>query len=438
MKKKNGLYISAISVLACSIITKIMGMYYRIKLGSVISASGMAYIQSVHPFFAFFLMLSISGMPVAVAKLCSENKSSARRIYISGLYFYTVFSIFITSVILLLSKQIESFIGIEDSGIMLCIMSPSVIFATISALRHGYLDSMGKVMSEPLCGILEQSIKIFLGLKLAEKLYEKSPFYASLGAVFVSTLSDFFAMLYFFLWKDDNKTDERIIPKLSDYMEIARLSLPVTVSACIMPIASSVDTFFVIRILGKSIGNNNAATFLGILTGMVMPLVSIPGMLISSLSGIFVPKISRNNANGNAQGLKKYINTLMKLSVVFGVAVFIGMILFGETTIRILYKNMTENELDIAVELIKMLSPSVLISSVTQAINIIMQGTDRFDSMLKAIIIGTGIKIISNIILCNLYGIYGTAVSNLIYQIVILISLILTYMRKHNCVGNTV
>ena len=57
------------------ILVKVMGAFFRIPLGNLIGAEGMAYYQAAYPVYTLFLTLATAGFPTALAKLVSEKNA---------------------------------------------------------------------------------------------------------------------------------------------------------------------------------------------------------------------------------------------------------------------------------------------------------------------------------------------------------------------------
>lgn len=57
------------------ILVKVMGAFFRIPLGNLIGAEGMAYYQAAYPVYTLFLTLATAGFPTRLAKLVSEKNA---------------------------------------------------------------------------------------------------------------------------------------------------------------------------------------------------------------------------------------------------------------------------------------------------------------------------------------------------------------------------
>ena len=65
-KAKESFLKGALILGMAGIVVKIMGAFFRIPLGNLIGAEGMAYYQAVYPVYTLFLTLATAGFPTAL------------------------------------------------------------------------------------------------------------------------------------------------------------------------------------------------------------------------------------------------------------------------------------------------------------------------------------------------------------------------------------
>ena len=73
VKTKDSFLKGAFILGMAGILVKVMGAFFRIPLGNLIGAEGMAYYQAAYPVYTLFLTLATAGFPTALAKLVSET-----------------------------------------------------------------------------------------------------------------------------------------------------------------------------------------------------------------------------------------------------------------------------------------------------------------------------------------------------------------------------
>ncbi|MFW6225980.1 MAG: oligosaccharide flippase family protein, partial [bacterium] len=83
-KKKNNFVIGAAILSGAGILSRVMGLGYRVVLIRLIGAEGMGIYQMAYPLYTIMLVVSRSGIPVALAKMVAgrlarnKNKDAYR------------------------------------------------------------------------------------------------------------------------------------------------------------------------------------------------------------------------------------------------------------------------------------------------------------------------------------------------------------------------
>ena len=88
---KNSKFFSNVLILIlCALISKIIGAIYRVPLLKILGSLGIGQYQMILSIFSLFLVLSCSGITVAISKLISKetqfnNKKNQKQYVVSGL-----------------------------------------------------------------------------------------------------------------------------------------------------------------------------------------------------------------------------------------------------------------------------------------------------------------------------------------------------------------
>jgi stage V sporulation protein B len=104
MDKKS--FVKGAGILAISgIIVKIIGAVFRIPLMNIIGSEGIGLYQMAYPIYAFLLVASTAGLPVAISKMVSEELATGN--HYGG---YRIFRI---------SRRLLTLVGITTSLLLL-------------------------------------------------------------------------------------------------------------------------------------------------------------------------------------------------------------------------------------------------------------------------------------------------------------------------------
>lgn len=77
-KKTNKFFKNTFILVIAGILVKIIGAVYRIPITNIIMDTGIGYYQAAYPVYQILLTVSTAGLPIAVAKLVSENYALGR------------------------------------------------------------------------------------------------------------------------------------------------------------------------------------------------------------------------------------------------------------------------------------------------------------------------------------------------------------------------
>ncbi len=139
-----------------------------------------------------------------------------------------------------------------------------------------------KYDSDSISQILEQLFKLVFGLLFAKYFITHGISNGAAGAIFGVFLSEILSLLflvvYFFVRKKKNTTtceSNLNIPFSHTILKLAKTSLPIMISAIILPFTLAIDSFLIVNLLGKAGLNPGLSTSLfGIYSGMVNSLLA--------------------------------------------------------------------------------------------------------------------------------------------------------------------
>lgn len=129
---------------AAGLLAKVMGFAYRVILTRIIEPEGMGLYQIAYPVYTTLLVISRSGIPIALAKLIAEKVSlgqrkAAFRIFKVGRNLAFVVGLFFSILMAVLAKPLTVIFkwGPEAFYPILAI-SPAIFFVSIMATYRGF------------------------------------------------------------------------------------------------------------------------------------------------------------------------------------------------------------------------------------------------------------------------------------------------------------
>ena len=79
MSKNKKSFVKGAAILgAAGILVKILGAFFKIPLGNIVSDSATSYFQTAYPVYNLLLVISTAGLPSAIARIVSVNNAHGR------------------------------------------------------------------------------------------------------------------------------------------------------------------------------------------------------------------------------------------------------------------------------------------------------------------------------------------------------------------------
>lgn len=404
--KNNAFFKGAILLIICNLIGKIFGAIYRIPLARILGSAGMGMYQLVFPLYCLVLTISTSGMPVAISKLVAENNSKqnyygSKRIFKISLLILTIISLIGAVFVVLSAKLISNIQGNADIYVCYYGIAPAILFVGILSAFRGYFQGNLLMFPTAISSLIENIIKMIMGLMLANRFLEFGIEYAVLGALLGVSASEFVASIFLFICylffkgrrlKSPKQNNEsfRFVSK-----QIMNLAVPVTLGSLIAPITSMVDSLLAINLLMiTGFSSANATMLLGIQSGVVEPLINIPVVIAVSISMAVLPNISKFQAENSKDSIKQLTEKALQMSLCISVACAICFVIFGKPILNFLYgSSFDANELLIATKLLFFGSFNIIFLSLVQVTAGVLQGLGKSKIPVRSLLVGCGIKI---------------------------------------------
>lgn len=387
------------------VLTKLLGAIYRIPLTNLLGAKGIGLYQMVFPLYSVLLTFSSTGVPAGISKLIAEGKDG-KEVLKTSLKFFTTVGLILTFVMVVFANKIALLQGDKNAGVCYSLLAPSVVIVSAISCFRGYYQGFSNMKPTAISQILEQSVKLTVGLLLCFLIKGDAVVMASL-AVLAVTVSEGVTLIYFIV--KSRAVTSLLNVKVSNYSFVYKTVIPMMAVTLIIPLIRTLDSFLIINILKGYL--SNATELYGLLTGAVESLISMPVAVCYALAVTSIPIISRLKKSGENFD-KKTVLTLgltLTLSVIFAVLVY----LFSGFAVKVLYGGLSSENKSLLVKMLKTSSITVISLSFYQSSVAIANALGKFKVSLKSGIVGGVIKIIITVILLqnpkiNIFGaIYG-------------------------------
>lgn len=446
--KKEGFMQGVLTLMFSQVLIKILGLVYTLYLtnrenfgdkGNGICASG-------YQIYALLLTISSIGVPSAISKLVSErtavgDNKGAHRIFKIAFATFSLIGL-AGSLLLFFGANVVAtqWLQIPEAEMTLVALSPAIFFVTVASVMRGYFNGRQKISVGAKSQSLEQVFKTVLTIIVVEIvaiLSNVSTEWMAAGANLATTLATFLGFSYLVLYyRSERKEIASEIKSTVNYKyervwtivkRILLVSIPITLTAIMSSINKNVDSFTVVRNLKNFMSEDQATSLYGILGGKVDTLTTLPLAINVAFATALVPAISAAKAKKDNKTITEKTSFSLLVSMLIGLPCTIGMIIFAQPILNLLFPNANEGALILQVS-----SIATIFTILDQTINGVLQGYGKL--MLPTIALATGvfIKFILNIILIpnpNI-GVYGAAIGSVACHMVAFI-IAMTALRKN-------
>lgn len=430
MEKKKVSFVQGAAILGIAgLIVKVIGAAFRIPLANTIGLIGTSYYDTAYPYYSWLLVISSSGLPTAISKMVSERVTlgdyrGAHRVFTTAMQILCCIGLLTSILMFFGSDYIARLHMLPEAAYCFKALAPALFFVALMCAYRGYMQGMQQMVPTAISQVVEQVGKLAVGLTLAFMLLDAGPEYAAMGALIGVTVSELLALLYVMLsyrrrWPKIRARLERSVRREAEPVaaRLIAIALPITIGASISPLASVVDSALIIRILLKlGYAKETAQTAFSLMRTNVATLTNMPGVLTMALAMSLVPAISAFSAKRDHAGIQDTARLGLKLALIIGLPCAVGLFVLASPILAMLYPNLTEGELTLAVDLMHTSSIGVIFLSLVQSMTGVIQGMGKPNVPVFNLFIGFVLKVASLLALMNIpqINIQGAAVSTVV------------------------
>ncbi|WDV45552.1 polysaccharide biosynthesis protein [Clostridiaceae bacterium M8S5] len=431
MNKKSFLQ-GAVILGAAGIFVKILGALYRIPLLNIIGDEGIGYYQTSYPIYSLLFAISTAGLPVAIAKLVSEKRAvgqykNAHKIFKISFLGLVIGGVLTSLVILFGSKYIVNYYGWQEAYYSMIALAPALLLVPIMAAIRGYFQGRQNMVPTACSQIVEQLLRVGVGLFLAKYLLDSgldkaaggAAFGASAGAIGATIL---IMIIYAYKRKSigiEVRSDKTEMTDSTSNIirSILVIAIPITIGAAIVPLMNNIDVAIIgrkLQIIGYT--KKEATKLFGQMTGMAQTLVNFPQMFSIALVMSLVPAISSVYATSDYRNVRKLSISGIRVSLIVGLPSALGLYALATPIIKLLYYTRPLETQESAGAMLSVLAFSVIFLALVQAMTGILQAVGKPFIPVRNLIIGAIFKVIISYILTGIksIGIYGAIIGTIV------------------------
>ncbi|MBR1913628.1 MAG: polysaccharide biosynthesis protein [Lachnospiraceae bacterium] len=442
--KRNGNFIVQGSLLGMAgIVTRIIGMIYRIPVTNIIGDKGNGYYASAYYIYNIMLLISSYSLPLAISKVVSARLSkkqyrNANKVLKGGILFAIASGGTVGLIVLFGADILANALAEPLSAIALRIFAPTLLVVAVMGVFRGYFQGMGNMVPTAVSQIIEQIINAIVSIAAAKALFDYGSktaallrnedlayAYGAAGSTLGTSIGAFVALVFLVLLyimvagrlrKRFLEDDTRYTESYGDVFRLILLTVfPVILSTAIYNINDIMDNFiFNHSMEAKGLGAEKTAIW-GIYTGKAKLLLNVPIALANSMSASAVPALASCIASDNKKGARRRISVAMRYTMIIAFPCAVGLFVLAEPIVDLLFSG----DPTIGAAMIRAGAVTVITYSMSTLSNGMLQGIGRMNLPVKNAVISLVIHIAVLILLMDRtdLGIYAVIISTIVFSL---------------------
>ena len=314
---------SVLVITAFAVLTRLIGFAFRIFLSRLLGAEMLGVYQMALNIFMIFLTIICTGLPLVLSREVAkdtQNAARTRAITITGLSISIITSVLLC-VFVLVGHQCFSLIFTDQRclGILL-ITLPALIASSVYSVLRAIWWGEKKFILLGLTELVEQVVRVVLFVPMVGLAFYFTDMahvaaWSFSGACIISAI---IVAIIFFCGRH-NGNGKVSVTQLHSYQfvkPILKAATPITgvrlFSSLTIPL---VTILLPLRLVAAGWQNSTAIAHLGIISGMTLPLLTIPSTVISSVATALVPELANMVKQNQWTAVRRQIRIVLRFTI---------------------------------------------------------------------------------------------------------------------------
>lgn len=365
--RKNPLVIGTLILTITSLLSRLIGFFYRMFISHAFGEESMGIYQLVGPIMALSFSFAAAGIQTSISKhVASETTTkdykSSLQILLTGLFLSLILSVSYSLIVYHYATPIATYFLKESRcAPLLRILALAFPFSAAHACINGYYFGIKKTTLPALTGFAEsicRTASVFLLYQYAmDHGIEPTISFAVVGIVIgevFSIITSLFVVYLRFMKLDrlypiftqnlfSNNSFYRSIKK------IGNMAIPLSSNRIIVNLLQSIESIYIpYQLQAYGFSSEDALKIFGVLTGMALSLVLFPCALTNSASVLLLPIVSEADDNKNHKKISHTILSSLKFSLMLGFLFTFLFFVFGRWAGSFLFNSEMAGEFIVA------------------------------------------------------------------------------------------
>lgn len=433
-KKQNFLQGAAILTFG-TLLVKLIGALYKIPMNRIIGPEGFGHFNVAYSIYSVLLMISSTGLPIAVSRMISEantlgNKRQVQKIYQVSLRIFLIIGVICTGGMLIFAPQLANLMRDPDAVWAIAALAPAVLFVCVLCAFRGYFQGQQYMTPTAISQIIEALCKLIIGLgavviilKLGFGVAE-----AAGGAILGVTVGTVFAAVYlFFVYKKRHlrltEADKQmpVSSTRETTRQLLKLAVPITIGSAGLQIFNAIDTMIIQGRLQDAIGLTvQEATAMFGTYSAAQTFYMLPSALIAPLSISVIPTVTEALTLNNFRKARATEESAFRMTALIGLPCAAGLAVLASPIQAFAY-DYDAKTLSVAGPILALLGIAVIFNCMVSVTTAILQAHGKVNVPIYTTLAGGCVNVVTDYVLIGVgtIHIYGAAIATIAYCAVI-------------------
>ncbi len=384
-KKQTFLHGAALLAMATAVV-KVIGAFYKIPLKGIIGDQGYGYFITAYDVYSVLLLISTAGLPVAMSRMISQanalgNHNQVRRVYQTARGIFLGLGIASSLLMVLGSTWLaEEVLMQPNAAYAIACLGPCALFMGLISTFRGFFQGHGNMRPTSTSQVLEAGTKLLIGLGLAYVLMSqfRSIPVAAAGAILGVTCSCLVSAVYLYgkfrpSYAELPHSHDTPLSFGATAKSLLAIAVPITIGSAGLQFLTVVEQKLYMGQLLTSCGlsQDSADTMKGIYS-MTMTIYNMPCAFIVPIAISVIPAITSQLTLKNDKAVRDTEESAARIAGLISLPCAVGLGILAEPIMSLL-GGYTGEKLELATNLMRVLSVCVFLYAIIQYTNALMQ-----------------------------------------------------------------
>ena len=431
---------------AASIISRIIGMLYRLPVTNIIGDQGNSYYSAAYEVYNIILLISSYSLPLAVSKVVSakvalgEHKN-AWRSFKAAMYMSLVVGAVASAITFFGAGFFTgTLLNTPESELCLKVLALAIFVMAVMGVLRGYFQGMGTMMPTAVSQVIEQLVNAVVSIVAASMLYSYGAsldqakgitdgtggaVYGAAGSTLGTSLGAAAGLIFLVivmlmynrvLQKNLRKDQVSQVQSYSSMLRMLVLTIvPVILSTAVYNISGFIDqgVFKFLMLDVQNMDKDMVDVYWGIYVGKYKLLTNVPIAVASALSSSVIPALTRARMAGNRKEMRRKTENAIRMVMLICIPSAFGLTALGGPVLDLLNWNTDPS----APIMFLIGSAAVIFYGLSTLTNGILQGIDHMQIPVRNAVIALASHLVVLVVLLQFAGIhiYGAVISYMFF-----------------------